>query len=131
MTRTAALVLLAERDLHARQLQASFLEEQGLTVELANDGVSALEMAIRLQPDLVITEILLPKLDGLALCKRIKGSAEMQGIPVLVVSILAASSRARDAGADSFLLKPLSQPRLVEEVSRLIELPRLERATSE
>lgn len=131
MTRAAARVLLAERDLHARELQASFLEEQGLTVELASDGASALELAVRVQPDLVITEILLPRLDGLALCKRIKGSAELRHIPVLVVSILAASSRARDAGADAFLLKPLSQPRLVEEVGRLIELPRLERATSE
>jgi two-component system response regulator MprA len=131
MTRSAARVLLAERDLHARLLQASFLEELGLAVEFASDGISTLEMAVRLQPDLVITELLLPRLDGLALCKRIKASAVLRHIPVLVVSILAASSRARDAGADAFLLKPLSQPRLAKEVGRLIELPRLERATSE
>lgn len=66
MTPAGVLVLLAERDLHARQLQSSFLEEQGLAVELASDGASALEMATRLQPELVITEILLPRLDGLA-----------------------------------------------------------------
>src|SRR5262245_14166711 len=116
MTRTSGLVLLAERDLHSRQLQASFLEEQDLAIEVASDGVSAFETVGRLQPDLVITEILLPKLDGLALCKRIKGSAETGAIPVLVVSILAASSRARDAGADGFLSKPLSQVRLMAEV---------------
>jgi DNA-binding response OmpR family regulator len=131
MTGRSALVLLAERDLHARQLQASFLAEQGLSVELAGDGASAWEIAGRLRPDLVITEILLPRLDGLALCKRVKSCAETRQIPVLIVSILAASSRARDAGADSFLLKPLSQARLVDEVSRLIGLPRLEHVTSE
>ena len=131
MTRQPGLVLLAERDVHSRQLQVSFLAEQGLAVELAMDGETALEMAIRLQPDLVITEILLPKLDGLAMCKRLKANDSTRATPVLVVSILAASARARDAGADAFLQKPLSQARLVEEVGRLVAIPHVELATLE
>jgi two-component system cell cycle response regulator len=74
-----------------------------------------------LKPDLVLCEILVPKLDGLALCRRIKANPETRHILVIVVSILAARARANDAGADGFLLKPLAQHRLIAMVQGLIE----------
>ncbi|HWE23215.1 MAG TPA: response regulator [Myxococcales bacterium] len=113
-------VLLVERDCHARALETHFLRETGLQVELAADGASAWEKTQKLHPDLVVTDLLVPRLDGLALCRRIKTSSETSDVPVLVVSVLAASSRAREAGADGFLLKPISQERLLAEVTRLI-----------
>jgi CheY-like chemotaxis protein len=69
----------------------------------------------------VITEILLPKLDGLTLCRRIKANPDTQLVPVLILSILAAGARAKEAGADGFLLKPLVQHRLIAMVHDLIE----------
>ena len=114
------IVLVAERDSHARELEACFLRELGLVVEFAADGPSAWEKTQQLLPDLVVTEVLIPRMDGLALCRRVKGSPATGHIPVLVVSVLAARSRAQDAGADAFLLKPLSQERLGDEVSRLV-----------
>jgi CheY-like chemotaxis protein len=117
---TGQVVLIVERDCHARELEAHFLREIGLRVELASDGASAWDKALRLRPDLLVTDILVPKLDGLALCRRIKTSRETKDVPVVVVSVLAASSRAREAGADGFLLKPISQDRLVAEATRLI-----------
>jgi CheY-like chemotaxis protein len=68
----------------------------------------------------VVSEILVPRLDGLALCRRLKGDQGTKHIPVLMLSILAATARARDSGADGFLAKPVSQDRLVAAVTRLL-----------
>lgn len=114
------LILVVERDPHIRELEAHFLTEAGYTVEFATDGKAALEQAQRLVPDIVITEILVPKLDGLSLCRQLKADAKTQGITVLVFSILAAHARAAEAGADAFLMKPLAEHRLVSTVKALL-----------
>jgi CheY-like chemotaxis protein len=97
-----------------------FLKEAGFGVTFADDGLQALELARRTHPTIVITEILVPKLDGLALCRRLKSDPGTSDIAVLVFSLLAAERRAQDAGADAFLLKPLSAQRLKEAVRRLL-----------
>jgi CheY-like chemotaxis protein len=112
--------LVVEREGQARELEAHFLRELGLQVEIADNGVTALEKARQLHPELVLSEILIPKLDGLALCRQLKRERETKDIPVLLVSVLSATSRARDAGAEGFLLKPISQGRLAAEVARLV-----------
>lgn len=115
-----ALILVVERDPHVRELQAFFLKEAGYAVEFVDDGASALERARRLRPHLLITEILVPQLDGLALCRQLKADADTRGIMVLIFSILTASTRAREAGADAFLRKPLAEQRLVDTVRQLM-----------
>lgn len=115
-----AIILVVERDPHIRELEAFFLNEAGYTVEFTEDGPSALERARELRPELVITEVLVPKLDGLALCRELKRDPDTAGIMVLIFSILAASARAREAGADAFLMKPLAERRLVDTVRDLI-----------
>lgn len=115
-----ALILVVERDPHVRELEKYFLEEAGYQVEFAEDGLAALDRAKELRPQILITEILVPLLDGLALCRRIKEDPETQSIAVLIFSILLAEGRAREAGADSFLRKPLAESRLVETVQQLI-----------
>ena len=115
-----ALILVVERDPHVRELEAFFLKEAGFAVEFADDGASALERARKLRPHLVITEILVPKLDGLALCRQLKADPETRGVMVLIFSILTASVRAREAGADAFLRKPLAEQRLVDTVRQLV-----------
>ena len=115
-----AIILVVERDPHVRALQAFFLNEAGFGVEFAADGLAALEMARNTKPDIIITEVLVPKLDGLALCRAVRQEADLQGTVVLVFSILAAHGRAREAGADAFLMKPLSEQRLVQTVRDLL-----------
>lgn len=117
-----ALILVVERDPHVRELEAFFLEEAGFGVEFATDGLAALERARQLQPQVVITEILVPGLDGLALCRRLKEDPITNGASVLIFSILMASERAREAGADAFLRKPLAEGRLVDTVRSLLHL---------
>jgi DNA-binding response OmpR family regulator len=115
-----AIILVVERDPHIRELEAFFLNEAGYAVEFTEDGHAALERARELKPDLVITEVLVPKLDGLALCRELKQSPDTAGVLVLIFSILAASTRAQEAGADAFLMKPLAERRLVDTVRELI-----------
>ena len=116
----SAIILVVERDPHVRELEAFFLNEAGYAVEFSDDGYAALERARKLRPDMVITEVLVPRLDGLALCRKLKEDPETRGIMVLVFSILAAGTRAREAGADAFLIKPLAEHRLIDTVRQLM-----------
>ena len=119
-----AIILVVERDPHIRELESYFLNEAGFAVDFAEDGVVALERARELQPDIIITEVLVPKLDGLALCRAVKNDPRLRHIVMLVFSILAVQSRASEAGADAFLMKPLAEKRLVDTVRQLLLLRR-------
>jgi CheY-like chemotaxis protein len=116
----SAVILCVERDPFVRDLESYFLTEAGFGVTFAEDGLQALELTRELHPTIVITEILVPKLDGLALCRRLKSDPATRDIAVLVFSLLAAERRAQDAGADAFLPKPLSAQALKEAVRNLL-----------
>ena len=113
--------MVVDRDPHIRDLEAHFLDHAGYAVVFADDGQAALTQARATIPDIVITEILVPRLDGLALCRQLKQEPRTCEISVLVFSILAAAGRAREAGADAFLLKPLAEHALIDTVQRLLD----------
>jgi two-component system response regulator MprA len=119
-----AIILVVERDPHIRELESYFLNEAGFVVDFAADGIAALERAKALLPDIIITEVLVPKLDGLALCRAVKSDPKLQHTVMLVFSILAVQSRATEAGANAFLMKPLAEKRLVDTVRQLLLLRR-------
>ncbi|MEJ7810608.1 MAG: response regulator [Gemmatimonadaceae bacterium] len=110
------VILIAERDQNVRALQGFFLNRAGLGVEFADDGQAALEYARRTRPALIVTEILIPKLDGLTLCRRLRDDPVTRDIPVVVFSILAAAARATEAGAEAFLRKPFVESVFVATV---------------
>jgi two-component system response regulator MprA len=118
----SAVVLVVERDPHVRELEAFFLEQAGYSVDFAADGLQALEVVQSLRPDIVVTEILVPRLDGLSLCRRIKDDSGLRSTKVLIFSILAASARARESGADAFLRKPLAELKLIDTVRELLAI---------
>ena len=115
-----ALILVVERDPHVRALERYFLEEAGFAVDFVVDGRAALERARVTRPAILVSEILVPGLDGLSVCRALKNDAKTRDIAVLIFSILAAEERAREAGADAFLRKPLNETRLVESVRELL-----------
>ena len=127
----SAIILVVERDPHIRELESYFLNEAGFTVDFAADGLDALERARELRPDIIITEVLVPKLDGLALCRTVKTDPDLKHIVMLVFSILAVQSRAQESGADAFLMKPLAEKRLVETVRQLLVMRRAAGHTGE
>ena len=114
------VILIAERDQSVRGLQEYLLGRAGFAVEFADDGEAALERARTDPPALVVTEILIPRLDGLALCRRLGEDPLTREIPVVVFSILAAAGRAGEAGARAFLRKPLVESIFVATVQELI-----------
>ena len=116
-------MLIAERNQHIREFQEYFLGQQGMSVEFVDDGEAALERARRAQPTLVIAEILIPKIDGLALCRRLRADPATSHIPVIIFSILAAAARASEAGASAFLRKPLVEDVFVSVVRDVIAQP--------
>ena len=116
-----AIILVVERDPHVRELELHFLNQAGYSVEFAEDGNAALARAQEIVPDILVTEILVPALDGLALCRRLKADPRTRDVAVLVFSILSASDRAREAGADAFLLKPLAEHTLVATVQEVLD----------
>jgi len=115
-----ALILVVERDPHIKKLERFFLEQAGYRVEFADDGLQGLERARSLMPRIVVTEIMLPRLDGLKVCRSLKSDPKTRGIAVLVFSILSAEDRALEAGADAFLLKPLDDARLIDTAMKLL-----------
>jgi CheY-like chemotaxis protein len=113
---TAPTVVLVDNNRHVRDLVSLFLTRAGFQVELADTGYIALAQVRRLRRAIVVTEILVPELDGLALCRLIKQDAALQ-TGVVVLSMLSAAERAARAGADAFLLKPIDEERLVSTLN--------------
>ncbi|HXT17491.1 MAG TPA: response regulator [Gemmatimonadaceae bacterium] len=113
------LILIAERDRNVRDLQSFALEAAGFVVAFVDDGEAAFAYATSNAIALIITEILIPKLDGLTLCRRLRAEPATRHVPVLVFSILAAATRAEDAGARGFLRKPFIESSFIATVSQL------------
>jgi two-component system phosphate regulon response regulator PhoB len=118
--RQRALILVVERNPVVQRLERFFLEQAGYAVEFCSDGQSALERARELRPRIVVTEIMVPVLDGLSLCRIIKSEPRTAHARVLIFSHLHAEDRAREVFADAFLLKPVSEELLIGTVEKLI-----------
>jgi two-component system chemotaxis sensor kinase CheA len=109
-----------------RELERSILEEAGYRVRTARDGREALAELTGGLPDLVVTDVDMPNLDGLELTRAIRADRALAGLPVVVVTSKAAEAdrrRAMDAGADAYLVKgELDQRALLEAVGGLLGL---------
>ncbi|MEK6283605.1 MAG: response regulator [Acidobacteriota bacterium] len=121
-SRGRALLLVVERNPAVQRLERFFLEQAGFAVEFVSDGLVALARSRELRPRILVTEILVPKLDGLSLCRAIKSDPETKEILVMVFSHLQAQDRALEAGADAFLTKPLDDELLIETLERILAL---------
>ncbi|HTJ42086.1 MAG TPA: response regulator [Kofleriaceae bacterium] len=121
-TRAKKLVLLADDSPMIHRYTRPILEEDGYDVLSANDGAEALRVARDRRPDLVITDVEMPKLDGYELCKTLKAGAETAHIPVLICSTLGEAAdleRGFDAGADDYMVKPVVPEELSTRVRAL------------
>lgn len=114
------LILVVERNPVVQRLERYFLEQAGFSVQFTTDGVTALARAQELRPAILVTEILVPKLDGLSLCRAIKSDHKTSDIQVMIFSHLQAEDRAAEAGADAFLVKPIDEGLLIATVERLL-----------
>ncbi len=124
----AALVLLAEDDRDTRDLYQEYLRLGGFRTEQAHNGNQAFDKAVNLRPDVIVTDLALPGLDGFELSNQLKRHATTSNIPIIAVTgwgFTDVVQRARKAGIESVLLKPCPPEHLVAEVRRALESRRV------
>jgi PAS domain S-box-containing protein len=111
-------------------LMGGLLRKAGYSVLTAEDGLEALDLAKQKHPDLVISDVSMPRLNGLEFCRRLRTDSELRSIPILLVSALQKDTESvvagLRAGADDYLEVPFDSTKLVAKVSRLLERSRLE-----
>jgi len=120
---TGRLVLLVDDTEETRYVYTVSLEHMRLRVETAAGGVEAIARCQALIPDIVVLDLGLPDMDGLEVCRQIKGDPRTAAIPVIVLSGYEPSymaPEAKAAGAAAYLLKPCASEALHAEIARLL-----------
>jgi len=116
-------ILIVEDEMNIRQLVRYNLEKEGFQVLEATDGLQGLKMAKLEKPDLVLLDLMLPEMDGLEVCRSLKGNPGTAALPVIMVT---AKSEEIDKviglelGADDYLTKPFSPRELVARVKAVL-----------
>lgn len=110
-------VLAVDDSRTIRDMLKYTLSEAGMTTHLAEDGKHGLEVLRDLEPDVIITDINMPRLDGFGFIDAVRAQPEYRGIPILVLTTESSAdlkSRARDAGATGWIVKPFDPEKLVK-----------------
>ena len=116
-------ILICDDDPVILRLLQVNLELEGYDVLLAHHGEQAIEVATAEHPDLVILDIMMPKLDGYQTCERLKANDETKEIPVVFLSAKAQQTdidRGKEFGVADYLTKPFDPNDLIDVVERLI-----------
>lgn len=112
-------ILIADDEPHGVELLVEYLAGSPYEVATAADGEETLRMVRQWQPDLILLDVMMPKLSGFDVCKRLKADPETRDIVVLMVTALGQDSdigRAVQAGTNDFLTKPISKTDLLLRV---------------
>lgn len=110
---TKKLILLVEDDEFLAELYATKLDLEGFEVALAVDGEKGLKMIKEKKPDLILLDIILPKMDGFEILKMIKADKELKNIPVILLTNLSQKDEVKkglDLGANDYLIKAHFMP---------------------
>jgi two-component system, cell cycle response regulator DivK len=120
---SAPLVMVAEDHEDTRLMLRTVLERRGLAVIEAGDGEEAVALAERDTPDLILMDGSLPRLDGFAATRRMRGLASLSDVPIVFLSGHAGPQQqlaAREAGCDDYLVKPFDLQRLYRVLEDLL-----------
>lgn len=100
------------------------LKALGYEVITAFDGMTALSKARELKPDLILLDIMLPKLDGYKVCRMLKFDENYRGIPIIMITAKVAGSDKKmgeEVGADAYIIKPFNPEELINKVKELLK----------
>lgn len=115
VARAKPLILVAEDSLDGREMMRTLLRMKGYDVVVAEDGVQAIDVALRNSPNLVFVDVELPRLDGISVARNIHRSPALRNVPIVVVSGHDPSryeAAALAAGCTDYLMKPIDFERL-------------------
>jgi CheY-like chemotaxis protein len=111
-----ATILIVDDERPLRDLLVAVFAGSGYRVIEASDGRRALELAAAEHPDAVISDVMMPLMSGLELCRRLKADEGTRGVRVVLMSAVD-QQRAEGAGADAFVAKPFD----IDELERLVD----------
>src|SRR6059058_3179338 len=124
---TARVLVVDDVELNVKLLEAK-LSSEYFEVIVADNGPTALELAESELPDIILLDIMMPRMDGFEVCRRLKANPRTADIPVVMVTALSGVAdrlRGLESGADEFLTKPVNDTALFARVRSLVRLKRM------
>jgi two-component system, OmpR family, alkaline phosphatase synthesis response regulator PhoP len=118
-------ILIADDNAANVELLEVYLSEIDCAVEVAVDGRDTLDKVASFHPDLILLDIMMPKLSGFEVCEQVKGDPRTRGVMILMVTALDEPGdieRAVNAGTDDFLSKPVNKLELLKRVENMLRL---------
>ena len=115
-----AKILIVEDDLDIQELLQNFLQEAGYEVSIANDGVEAVSLFSTAHYDLILLNVMLPKIDGFTVCELIRKQSQ---IPIIMLTALSGEKeqiKGLDLQVDDYITKPFSMPVLVRKIAAVL-----------
>lgn len=125
MTAPKSRILIADDNPTNVELLEVYLADLDCEIAVAVDGRDTLDKVATFQPDLILLDIMMPKLSGFEVCKQLKQSPQTRGVMILMVTALnelGDIERAVNAGTDDFLSKPVNKLELVKRVENMLRL---------
>ncbi len=123
-----ATILVVDDNEQNLELLVAYLEDLPCRTIPAKDGTTALELIKKSMPDLVLLDVMMPKMSGFEVCRRIKNNPATASLPVIMVTALnelGDIERAIESGTDDFLSKPINKWELVTRVKTMLKLKHL------
>mgnify|MGYP006274479597 CR=1 FL=1 len=123
-------ILVVDDNLQNLELLAAYLEELPCRILTAGDGLEAMDIVEHEQVDLILLDVMMPRMSGFEVCKKLKGSPNTRSIPVIMVTALnelGDIERGVECGTDDFLSKPVKKLELVTRVKSLLRVRHLKR----
>ena len=113
-------ILVVEDDFDIQELLQNFLQEAGYAITVANDGIEAIDIFANNQFDLILLDIMLPKIDGFGVCELIRKQSQ---VPIIMLTALGGEEeqiRGLDLQVDDYITKPFSMPVLVRKIAAVL-----------
>jgi two-component system, OmpR family, alkaline phosphatase synthesis response regulator PhoP len=125
-------ILVVEDDLELVELLYFNLTKAGFQVGIATDGARALQLARAKCPSLILLDVMLPELDGLAVCEILRRDQSTRKIPIIILTAMSsqlARAAGLEAGANDYIAKPFSMKDLLTRIGAALQLPATYRAS--
>ncbi len=124
ISRSLPVALVVDDSISARRTMAQIVRDAGYDVRSAKDGLEAVTIIEKKQPDIILTDLEMPRMNGLELASHLKSSADTAAIPIIIITSRSTEKhrqQAETSGADAYLTKPYSEDELLQHVHNLLE----------